>query len=352
MPGDNTKKDIRSMLVNEIADDFKNEGLPNFRAKQVYSWLSRGAISFDEMTDLSKDLRSTLKEKYCIACPKIIKKLVSAVDGTVKYLFEFDDGARVESVVMQYRYGKTICLSTQAGCKMGCVFCATGKGGFLRDLTAGEMLSQIIAASNDLHCKIQNAVLMGMGEPLDNFDNVSRFLMLATDEQGMNMSSRKITLSTCGLVDKIMPLCDVNDQITLSISLHAPNDDIRRKIMPIARKVSFNELMETCKKYIKRTNKRITFEYTMIDGVNDSNACAVQLAERLKGMLCHVNLIPVNAVKGCDKQASSKQRIKSFFDILNNAGVSATVRRTLGSDINASCGQLKTKEDSEVQKTR
>ena len=193
---------------------------------------------------------------------------------------------------------------------------------------------------------------MGMGEPLDNFDNVSRFLMLATDEQGMNMSSRKITISTCGLADKIMPLCDVNDQITLSISLHAPNDDIRRRIMPIARKVSFDELMEVCRKYIKRTNKRITFEYTMIDGVNDSNACAVQPAERLKGMLCHVNLIPVNAVKGCDKQASSKQRIKSFFDILNNAGVSATVRRTLGSDINASCGQLKTKEDSEVQKTR
>lgn len=335
------QKDIKSMYEKELKKEFSDMGEPLYRATQVYKWLHMGVKSFDEMTNISKGLRQKLMQSYYISSAAIEKKLVSSYDDTKKYLFSFSDGETVESVLMNYHHGFTSCISTQAGCKMGCTFCATGKSGFSRNLTASEMLSQLQAEQDDNNIRISNVVLMGMGEPLDNFDNVIRFLNLVGSENGMNIGMRHISLSTCGIVPKIYELADMKLQITLSVSLHAPNDSIRSRTMPINKRYGIDELLKACEYYSKTTGRRISFEYAMIDGVNDSNGAAAELASRLKGTLCHVNLIPVNSVSGTGYKKSKRERIQSFISILERSGITATVRRTLGSDINASCGQLK-----------
>lgn len=332
------RKDIKSMTKEEIALELAKIGQPKFRAKQIYEWLSKGVDSFDEMTNLSKDLRNVLSEKYILTSAKIARKLVSEIDGTVKYLFSLYDGEKIESVVMSYHHGYTICISTQVGCRMGCVFCATGMNGLKRNLFPGEMLSQITAAEKDLDIRISNVVLMGMGEPLDNYENTLKFLQLVNDDEGKNIGARHISLSTCGLVDKMQELSKEKLQITLSVSLHAPNDMLRSEMMPINNKWNIEKLLTACKEYTDATKRRISFEYTVVDGVNDSEECAKELSNRLKGMLCHVNLIPLNTVLG--KEYKPSQNSKKFCELLNSMGINATIRRTLGSDINASCGQL------------
>lgn len=333
--------DIKSMYESEIKEEFNKLGEPAYRASQVYKWLQGGAESFDEMTNISKELRRKLSEKYHISHAAIEKKLISSYDDTRKYLFSFSDGEMVESVLMSYHHGYTSCISTQVGCKMGCTFCATGKSGFSRNLTASEMLSQIQKEQQDNDIRISNIVLMGMGEPLDNFYNVVRFLKLVSSEHGMNIGMRHISLSTCGIVPKIYELADMKLQLTLSVSLHAPNNQIRSRTMPVNRRYSIEELLKACRYYVNKTNKRISFEYAMIDGVNDSDSCARELAGKLSGILSHVNLIPVNTVGGTGYKKSRRERMQSFINILEKAGITATVRRTLGSDINASCGQLR-----------
>ncbi len=300
------------------------------------------------MSDLSQELRRQLSEKYYISVAIIEKKRVSKYDNTVKYLFRLHDGQYVESVLMQYHHGYSICISTQAGCKMGCTFCATGQGGWFRDLTPSEMLAQIQAAQLDSGNRVSNIVLMGMGEPLDNYENVLRFLELVSSDEGMNIGARHISLSTCGLVDKIYDLADRKLQVTLSVSLHAPNDQIRSRTMPVNRKWNVEALLKACRYYAQVTHRRISFEYAMIQGVNDTDACARELAGRLKGMLCHVNLIPVNDVTGANYRKSSHDRLERFSQILSEKGIPVTVRRTLGSDIEASCGQLRGKHVEEA----
>lgn len=335
------KRDIKSLTSEELTGELQAMGLPRFRGEQVFRWLhQRGARSFEEMTDLSRDLRASLAETYEIAWADPEIKRVSR-DGTVKYLFRLNDGEYVESVLMEYRHGTSICISTQVGCKMGCTFCATGQGGFARDLTPSEILAQIQSAEADSGKTVSNVVLMGMGEPLDNYENVLRFLSLVSDSRGRNIGMRHISLSTCGLVDKIYDLADRKLQLTLSVSLHAPNDAIRQQTMPVARRWSLEELLKACRYYCETTGRRISFEYAMIRGVNDSDTCARELASRLRGMLAHVNLIPVNDVTGTGYEKTGIERQKKFVSILESRGIPATVRRTLGSDIEASCGQLR-----------
>lgn len=335
-------KDIRAFTIEELTEEIVQLGFPKFRAKQIYSWVQEKCVSsFDEMTNIPLDMRNVLSEKFEFLDCKINTKLVSEIDGTVKYLFELFDGEYVESVVMKYKYGYSICVSSQVGCKMGCTFCASAIGGFERNLSAGEMLSEVFTAQKDLGVKINHLVLMGTGEPLDNFDNVLRFIELLTDENGQNMSIRHISLSTCGIVPKIYELADRRLGITLSVSLHAPNNQIRSKSMPVNIKYNIEELLTACLYYENVTGRRISFEYAMIKGVNDSDAAAKELASRLKGTLCHVNLIPVNNVRERNYEKSTKERQSRFAVILEENGITATVRRTLGSDINASCGQLR-----------
>lgn len=336
------KRDILSMSLQELSEALKELGEPAFRAKQIYSWLHKFCVTdFDEMTNISKALRQKLDDNFVIFTVSIEKKLISEYDDTQKYLFKLHDGEFIESVLMKYKYGYTLCVSTQVGCRMGCKFCASTLDGVVRNLTASEILSQIYTAQKDNDIKISHTVLMGMGEPLDNYDNVLRFLELITDEQGQNMSMRHISLSTCGVVPKIYDLIEKNLQLTLSVSLHAPTDEIRNSMMPVNRKWNVDELLRACRKYTDATRRRISFEYAMVSGVNDSDECAVILAKKLRGILCHVNLIPVNEVKetGCKK--SSRERIEAFSSILEKSGFAVTVRRKLGSDINASCGQLR-----------
>lgn len=340
----NDLQDIKSLSLNELEQALADIGEPKYRAKQIFQWLHKKYVnSFDEMLNLSKDLRQKLKENYYISCSAIEKKLISCYDSTVKYLFSLNDGEYVEAVLMSYHHGYSACISTQAGCKMGCNFCATGQGGFRRNLTAGEMLSQLQTMEKDRGVRISNVVLMGMGEPLDNFDNVVRFLRLVSSADGMNIGMRHLALSSCGLADKIRQLAELKLQITLSISLHAPNDEIRNRTMPVNKRFPIDELLSACREYIEKTGRRITFEYAMIDGVNDSIDCARQLASRLRGMLCHINLIPVNEVDKTGYKKSGKKSLNAFCAYLNNHGITATIRRTLGSDINASCGQLRGK---------
>ncbi len=330
------------MRLDELQAAFLERGLPKYRAAQVYRWLhQRGVTSFDEMTDLSKDLRAALPETFEIRSTEIALRRVSKLDGTVKYLFSLIDGETVESVLMQYHHGYSICISTQVGCKMGCTFCATGKSGFSRNLTPSEMLSEIQTAQRDAGVRISNVVLMGMGEPLDNYQNVLRFLELVSSENGLNIGMRHISLSTCGLVNRIYDLADKKLQLTLSVSLHAPNDEIRSRTMPVNRKWNVEELLKACRYYSDVTGRRISFEYAMISGVNDSDACAAELASRLRGIISHVNLIPVNDVTGTGYRKSGEDRLRKFSAILEKRGITATVRRTLGSDIEASCGQLR-----------
>ncbi|NBJ88036.1 23S rRNA (adenine(2503)-C(2))-methyltransferase RlmN [Acutalibacter sp. 1XD8-36] len=334
------KIDIKSMTPEELRAELPD--LPKFRVKQIFSWLHRGVVSFDEMTDISKELRAMLAERYEIACAQIILKRVSK-DGTIKYLFQMNDGELIESVLMKYAHGYSICISTQVGCKMNCSFCATGKSGFSRDLLPSEMLSQVQEAQRDENIRISNIVLMGMGEPLDNYDNVLRFLELVSHPDGMNIGMRHISLSTCGLVDRIYDLAEKKLQLTLSISLHAPNDEIRNRTMPVNRRWNVEQLLAACRHYSRETGRRISFEYAMISGVNDSDQCAKELASRLHGMTAHVNLIPINNVTDTGYKRSDIARQKRFISILELGGCTATVRRTLGSDIEASCGQLSRK---------
>lgn len=333
--------DIKSLFDYEIEKLIIDNSFPKFRAKQIVQWLQKGVLNFSQMTNLPKQLIAFLEENCYISQARIERKLESKIDDTVKYLFSFNDGECVESVVMKYHHGYSICISTQVGCKMGCTFCATGKSGYSRDLTASEMLSQIESAQRDLNVRISNIVLMGMGEPLDNYDNVVRFLKIVSSENSLNIGMRHITLSTCGVVPKIYELADLGLQITLSVSLHAPTDEVRSTTMPINKAYNISELLKACRYYINKTNRRISFEYAMIDSVNDTDECAEILAKKLSSMLCHVNLIPVNSVKGTGYVKSKLERQQAFIDILSKKGVTATVRRTLGSDINASCGQLK-----------
>lgn len=335
------------MNLEELKSELCALGEKPYTASQIFSWLHKHlASSFDDMTNISKALREKLKKNYYISDCTIEKKLVSVYDDTVKYLFKLSDGELIESVVMKYKYGRTICVSSQVGCKMGCSFCASGIAGFVRNLLPGEILSQIYTAEKDLDIRISHIVMMGVGEPLDNFDNVMRFLELISNENGQNIGMRNISLSTCGVVSGIYKLLEKKLQLTLSISLHAPSDEIRNKTMPVNKRWNIDELLSACKDYIKATNRRISFEYAMISGVNDSDDCARLLASRLKGMLCHVNLIPVNSVKERDYVKSSSERMERFIHILEKSGINVTVRRTLGSDINASCGQLRRGESN------
>lgn len=336
------KTDIKSLSFDELRSEISVLGEKSFKSGQIYSWLhKRGVNDFDLMTDISKSLRDKLKNNYDIFSCSIEKKLVSVYDNTVKYLFKLHDGELIESVVMKYKYGYTICVSCQVGCKMGCKFCASGIAGFVRNLSVSEILSQIYVAQKDLNIRISHIVMMGVGEPLDNYDNVIKFLSMVSDDKGLNIGMRNISLSTCGVVSGIEKLMNEKLQLTLSISLHAPNDSIRSRTMPVNDRWSVDELLSVCKKYTRATSRRISFEYAMIDGVNDSDECAHELGRKLKGMLCHVNLIPVNSVKERSYKKSSENRIKSFISILKKYSVNVTVRRTLGSDINASCGQLR-----------
>ena len=343
----NNLTDIKSMTLDELTEFVTENGFPKFRAKQIYDWLYKNVTYFDNMRNIPADLKAFLKSSSYISVANIEKKLVSRYDKTVKYLFSFNDGECVESVVMSYKHGYSICISTQVGCKMGCTFCATGKSGFSRSLEPSEMLGQIEAAQRDLNIRISNIVLMGMGEPLDNFDNVVKFLRLVSSDNGLNIGMRHITLSTCGIVPKIYDLAKLHLGITLSVSLHAPNDEIRQRTMPIARKDSIEELLKACSDYFKTTGRRVTFEYSMISGVNDSDENARELAKRLEGTQSHVNLIPVNTVEGTGYLKSNIKRQQAFINILAAKNIGATVRRTLGSDINASCGQLKRKHIEE-----
>ena len=344
MPG----KDIKSMTRDELAGEIASLGLPSFRAGQIFDWLQvRGVTSFDEMTNLSKDLRAALAQRYELRACEVVRRLESR-DDTVKYLFRLIDGECVESVLMHYKYGYTLCVSSQVGCKMGCAFCASTLGGFVRSLTASEILSQIHAAQRDRGVRVSHVVLMGMGEPLDNFDNVMRFLDLVGDEKGLNISMRSISLSTCGLVPRIYDLMDRQYPLTLSISIHAPNDEIRSRIMPVNRRYPIDELLRACRDYADKTGRRISFEYTMIHGVNDSDACARELAGRLRGMLAHVNLIPANEFSESPYARSGADRVERFAEVLRKNGVNATIRRSLGSDIDASCGQLRLHSKKEV----
>lgn len=341
------KIDIRSLNYQELTEEVKALGLPKFRTDQIYSWLfEKGVRDFSEMSNLSKDLRQALGERFVIRNCTIDTKLCSKLDETVKYLFELGKGEFVECVVMKYKYGYSICVSTQLGCKMGCKFCASAIGGFKRHLTASEILSEIYTAQSDLGIKISHIVLMGTGEPLDNYDNVMRFLELVTDEKGLNISMRHISLSTCGVVPRIYELAEKKLGLTLSISLHAPNDKIRSQTMPVNSKWNIEELLTACRYYTKVTSRRISFEYAMIDSFNDSVECAEELASRLSGMLCHINLIPVNNVRENNYERSNEKNIKRFISVLERHGLTVTVRRTLGSDINASCGQLRAKKEN------
>lgn len=340
-----SKADLLSMFPDELSELAISLGQPKYRGKQIFEALYKGAGNFDEFTSLPKAFRERLAETAFIPTAEICRKLVSKIDGTVKYLYRLHDGETVESVFMRYKHGNTMCISTQVGCRMGCAFCASTKAGLVRSLAPSEMLLQIMAAQRDLGERVSNVVLMGMGEPLDNYDNVIKFLKLINHEGGLNIGLRHISLSTCGLVDKIDRLADEGLPVTLSVSLHAPNDTKRRETMPIANRYSISELMGACKRFIDKTGRRISFEYALISGANDLPEDAHELGRLLGGMLCHVNLIPVNPIKEKSFQSSEKNAIKAFTDILESYRINATVRRKLGADINASCGQLRAEEN-------
>ncbi|MBE7023758.1 MAG: 23S rRNA (adenine(2503)-C(2))-methyltransferase RlmN [Ruminococcaceae bacterium] len=321
-------------------------GQPAFRGKQLYEWIYKGAESFDDMTNISKEFRQKLDEIAVIGNAKISEKYVSKIDETRKYLLELDDGNFIESVLMKYEYGYTICVSSQVGCKMGCRFCASTLNGWSRNLSPGEILSQVLCVQKDLGQRISNIVMMGIGEPLDNFDNVLKFVELVNAPGGLNIGQRHISISTCGLADKIRILAEKNLQITLLISLHAPDDERRSGIMPVNNRFNISELMSACDYYIEKSGRRISFEYTLISGVNDNLEEADVLAGLLRGKLCHVNLIPVNKVKETGFDKSSRKRVDEFRNRLEKRGISATVRREMGSDINAACGQLRNRKSN------
>ena len=340
------KKELLSMSLAELEEFVVQLGQPKFRGKQIYGWLQKGVETFDGMVNIPKNLRELLDEHSYIGAVKISEKFVSAIDETRKYLLKLSDGNFIEAVLMKYEYGYTICISSQVGCLMGCKFCASTIGGKVRDLLPGELLSQIICVQKDLGQRISNVVMMGIGEPFDNFDNVVRFIGLVNAPEGLNIGQRHISISTCGVVPKIRQLAELEMQITLLISLHAPNDEKRSAIMPVNKKYNIKSLLEACDYYIQKTGRRISFEYTLISGVNDGMDEADELSDLLRGRLCHVNLIPVNRVEETGFSKSDKKGIEAFKSRLEKRGISATVRREMGSDINAACGQLRRQKAS------
>ena len=335
--------DIKSMNMEELKELMVQIGEKPFRAKQIYGWLHEHLVtSYDEMANIPKSLKEKLKE-YPITVLEELDVQTSKVDGTRKYLFRLSDGNMIESVLMRYKYGNSVCISSQAGCRMGCRFCASTIGGLTRNLLPSEMLDQIYRIQTSIGERISNVVVMGTGEPLDNYDNLLRFIHILTEDGGIHISQRNLTVSTCGLVPRIYELADEKLQMTLAVSLHAPNDEIRREMMPVANRFSMNEIMDACRKYIEETGRRITFEYTMVQGTNDSRENALELAARLRGMLCHVNLIPLNAVEGRMGHRSVPENIRQFQSVLESHHINVTIRREMGSDIDAACGQLRNK---------
>ncbi len=339
-----TMTDIKSMTQEEITDALRAMGEPAFRGKQVFSWLHKGATDFAEMNNLSKPLREKLGKEFTITAPTVARKQVSQLDGTVKYLWELRDGNCIETVLMSYHHGNTVCISSQVGCRMGCKFCASTIAGKVRDLTPSEMLDQVLFTQLDSGKDISNIVLMGIGEPLDNFDEVMRFLENITSPEGVNIGMRNISLSTCGLVTKIDQLAEKKLQLTLSISLHAPTNQIRSSMMPVNDAYPVEQLIQTVRRYQETTGRRVSFEYSMVRGVNDSDVCAKQLADLIRGMGAHVNLIPINPVDGSPYSATDAANVRRFQQKLESLGVNATVRRRLGSEISAACGQLRRDE--------
>jgi len=334
--------DIKSLYLPELEAQLAALGQPKFRAKQLFSWLHEKRVSsFEEMTNLPQSLRALLAERYTIDSLKIVRRLESKLDGTVKYLLELQDKNCVEAVLMKYKHGNSLCISTQVGCRMGCKFCASTLAGLVRSLKPSEMLDEIYTAVADSGQRVDSVVLMGIGEPLDNYDNVLRFLRLISAPEGYGLSLRHLSLSTCGLVDKIYQLAEEDLGLTLSISLHAPNNAIRSQTMPINQRWGVEELLEACRAYFAKTGRRISFEYSLIEGVNDEPQHARELAQLLRGMPTHVNLIPVNPVKERDFRRGSRQKIEAFQHQLQQLGINATIRRELGADINAACGQLR-----------
>ncbi len=330
---------IRDLYYEELEEILVNMGEKKYRAKQVYSWLYKGITSFDDMTDISKELIQKLKDNF-ILNQLTLADFQKSKDGTIKYLFKLNDGHAIESVLMKYKYGYTACISNQIGCKMGCTFCASAKIGFVRNMTPGEIVGQILAIQKESGEQVSNVVFMGIGEPLDNYDNVIKAVRIINDPKALNIGARHISISTCGLVHNIIKLANENIQCNLCISLHSSHDNVRTDMMPINKAYNIAQVIEACKEYIKLTNRRITFEYALVDGVNDSREDAIHLSRLLKGMLCHVNLIPINKIKGGKYEKSSTEKILAFRDTLNDRGIVATVRRELGSDISAACGQL------------
>lgn len=329
------------MLPGEIAEQFKALGLPGYRARQVFRWLGRGAASFSEMSDLPAALREELDGLYTIPSLRTLRRQVSKADGTEKYLWALPDGESVETVLMRYKHGNSVCISSQVGCRMGCAFCASTIGGKVRDLAPSEMLDEVLRTGLAAGAQISNIVLMGIGEPLDNFDNVMRFLALVNDPDGANIGMRHISLSTCGLVEAIDKLADLHLQLTLSVSLHAPDDETRCKLMPVNAAYGVDELYAACERYFQTTGRRVSFEYAMVRGVNDSPAHARELARRLRGTGSHVNLIRLNRVEERGLDPSDEETVRAFAQSLAGADVTVTVRRRLGSDIDAACGQLR-----------
>lgn len=335
-------KDIKSYNLKELKEEIQQLGEKPFRAGQIYKWLHVDKVeTFDEMTNISKDLRQKLSDEFEIRTLEPVKVLISKIDGTRKYLFRIKGGTIIESVLMRYHHGNSVCISTQSGCRMGCRFCASTLNGLDRNLEPSELLEQIYQIEKNIGEKVSNIVLMGSGEPLDNYDNVTKFLELITDENGANISQRNITLSTCGLVPKINELAMKHLQITLAISLHASDDETRRKLMPIANKYTIDEVLEACRNYFKETGRRITFEYSLVAGENDTIGEADRLAARIKGINCHVNLIPVNPIKERDFVQSGKRAVLDFKRRLEKYKINVTIRREMGGDINGACGQLR-----------
>ncbi|HOJ11258.1 MAG TPA: 23S rRNA (adenine(2503)-C(2))-methyltransferase RlmN [Clostridiales bacterium] len=335
------KPDLLSLSIEELKVFLSNLGQESFRTKQITRWLSAGIKDFNEMTDLSKDFRNMLKKSACIGRLEVYRKAQSEIDGTTKYIFRLSDGNIIESVLMVYKYGLSACISSQVGCRMGCRFCASTGLGLVRNLSSGEMLDQILSIQKDCGSRIGNVVIMGIGEPFDNYDNVMKFIRQANLPEGLNLGYRHITISTCGLVPRILALAKEQIPINLSISLHAPNDIKRQQIMPIGKIYSIDKIVEACKIYTETTKRRVTFEYALVDGFNDSEGDALELARKIKGMLCHVNLIPLNKVEGTGLRPVNRQKAEMFMRYLENYNIAVTIRRELGTDINAACGQLR-----------
>ncbi len=341
---------LKDLTYEELENFIISLGEKKFRAKQIFVWLSRAVESFDEMTDISKDFRQKLAEYSYISTVEIEQKWESKLDKTKKYLLRLADGNAVESVVMYYKHGITICISCQVGCRMGCKFCASTIGGKVRDLTAGEILDEVLFVQKDIGERISNIVMMGIGEPFDNYENTVKFLKNVNNPDGLNIGFRHISVSTCGVVPKIREFAELDFPVTLSISLHAPSDDTRSAIMPVNNAYNVDMLIDACKEYIDKTHRRISFEYAIISGVNDNAQSAHKLAKKLKGMLCHINLIPVNNVEENNFKKPSKQKIADFVNIIEKYGIPVTVRRELGSDISASCGQLRRNREKQIDK--